>query len=232
MHHYVFHATKFSCELVADCFLVGFATFGLAAGPQGSWAAFSVSATVFVLVCLFREISGAHLNPATSFSVYMTNPLFSTTEFVYYLCAQVVGCVCGSLLGLAILGEMLHMMPLPPIRSYAAQVFREVVPTWWMIYTIIVLSYGVSPEKATDVIVGLCVAGCILSGSLLGATMNPAVSLGIFISQVMTGDSHWTASAVVIGVLAPLVGTCFAIVTYYITHAYHRPIRVRFVHFK
>ncbi|PFH35852.1 aquaporin 1 [Besnoitia besnoiti] len=175
---------------------------------------------------------GAHLNPATSLCVYLTNPLFSTSELLYYFVAQVSGCLCGSLLGLAVLGEMLLSEPPKPFKSYGAQVFREAVPTWWMIYTITVLSYGVSPEKVTDVIVGLCVAGCILSGSLLGATMNPSVSLGVFLSQVATADPNWEPAAVVIGVLAPLLGTCFAILTYYLTHAYHRPMQVRFIHFR
>ena len=114
---------KFIAELIGTFFLVFFGTgsavvtlliddgvnhgaagIGLLGG-LGDWLAIGLAFGLTVMACiyLFGKISGAHLNPAVTIGLLVSKNI-SLIDSVYYIVAQVIGAVLGSLLLFVCLG--------------------------------------------------------------------------------------------------------------------------------
>ena len=108
---------KFIAELIGTFFLVFFGTgsavvtlliddgvdpgaagIGLLGG-LGDWLAIGLAFGLTVMACiyLFGKISGAHLNPAVTIGLLVSKNI-SLIDSVYYIVAQSIGAVLGSLL--------------------------------------------------------------------------------------------------------------------------------------
>ncbi|CDJ61862.1 aquaporin, putative [Eimeria maxima] len=175
MLYVIFCAQKFFCELLGTLFLVT----SIALAEKGSHAIFapcSVSAVVYVLTFLFVPISGAHFNPAVSTAMFVTSKHFRAFEYIAYFLCQLIGGTCGALIGWAIMGEPLEVLPLDPGASSARSIFHEVIPTILLIYTCLVLTFATSAGDVSLVTIPLTAAMAVLFGGIAGATMNPAVA--------------------------------------------------------
>ncbi|KEP62694.1 UNVERIFIED_CONTAM: aquaporin 1 [Hammondia hammondi] len=228
--HLIFNMQKYFCEFFAALVIVSAVAFGLAKEGGGHAAPLSITSTIFALITLFKDISGAHFNPAVSCTIYMTDPRFTLVDLLCYVAAQLIGGTVGAFIGYGIMGKALDILPLDPGMSASRQLFHEVIPTMVMIYAVLVLvfGYGVMWELTVPFVVG----ACVLAGAFAGATMNPAVTFGIFISNICTENTNIDVAALLVTLFGPFLGAMFAFLSYVGTHAYQNPVPLRFLNFR
>lgn len=158
--------------------------------------------TVAVLVYVFGPISGAHINPAVSFTFWIKRELDGKT-FLGYLLAQCTGAIAAS-------GTLYILYPQAngygrtvPIGEDVPALVMEIGLTFVLVLTVLRVAKG--PQAAyTGWIVGALVAvEALFAGPLTGASMNPARSLG---PALIEGhfESLW------VYLLAPFVGAFLA----------------------
>ncbi|KAL8435961.1 hypothetical protein ACSSS7_002102 [Eimeria intestinalis] len=228
--YFVFMFQKFCGELLGTLFLV--TSIALAdKGSHGVLAPFSVSAVVYVLTFLFLPISGAHFNPAVSTAMFLTSKHFRYRDYGAYFICQLVGGTCGALLGWAIMGEPLEVLPLDAGASSARTIFHEVIPTILLIYTCLVLSYATNAGDVSLLTIPLTASMAVLFGAIAGATMNPAVAVGIYMSHLVVGQPQIMTRELLIGIFCPFLGALLSVLGFVVTHAYTNPIEIRFIHF-
>ncbi|KAL8425386.1 hypothetical protein Efla_003614 [Eimeria flavescens] len=226
----VFCFQKFFCELLGTMFLV--TSIALAdKGSHGVLSPFSVSAVVYVLTFLFLPISGAHFNPAVSTAMFLTSKHFRYLDYGAYFICQLVGGTAGSVIGWAIMGQPLEVLPLDPGASSARTIFHEVIPTILLIYTCLVLSFATNAGDVSLLTIPLTASMAVLFGAIAGATMNPAVATGIYLSHLVVGKPQIMTRELLIGIFCPFLGALLSVFGFVITHAYTNPITIRFIHF-
>ena len=154
---------------------------------------FAVMAAVYVV----GSVSGAHINPAVTFAVALTNSNFGWGTALYYWAAQFIGAFIGAVV------VYLHFLPHweatedpglklavfstgPAIRNTVTNLISEIIGTF-----ILVFGIGLS------------------LGGPTGYAINPARDLGPRIAHALLpiagkGDSDWAYSW--IPVVGPLIG--------------------------
>ena len=89
---------KYTAEFISTFFLVLFGCGAVVVNDMGivNLGSFGVSLafglTVTVMIYLFGKTSGAHINPAVSFSFWLTGYL-DTKDFISYAIAQTLGAI-------------------------------------------------------------------------------------------------------------------------------------------
>jgi glycerol uptake facilitator protein len=184
-------------------FLIGFA-FGVA---------------VLTMIYTFGHISGTHINPAVSISLWATGRL-PAKDMVAYIVSQLVGAFAASVVLIIILGTravdagMGGTAPGTDI-SYIQAIVSEAVATFFLVLVI----WGVAVDKRAPagwagLAIGLVVAADIwVTGPWTGASMNPARSFGPILALTFWGGEYswgdfW------IYVIGPVVGGVLAAVVY------------------
>ncbi len=187
----------------AGLFLIGFA-FGVA---------------VLTMIYTFGHISGTHINPAVSISLWATGRL-PAKDMVAYIVSQLVGAFAASVVLIIILGTravdagMGGTAPGTDI-SYIQAIVSEAVATFFLVLVI----WGVAVDKRAPagwagLAIGLVVAADIwVTGPWTGASMNPARSFGPILALTFWGGEYswgdfW------IYVIGPVVGGVLAAVVY------------------
>ena len=153
------------------------------------------------------NVSGCHINPAVSISLYVAGKM-TLTECVRYIVAQVIGAFVGSFLLALLLGsfETLGANDLVGTTTIWAALLVEVILTF--IFTTTIL--GVTDKKenghVTGIVIGLSLTLVHLFGlPFTGTGVNPARSLAPAVLQGGSALCHiW------IFLIAPIVGAILA----------------------
>jgi glycerol uptake facilitator len=184
---------------------------------------------VFAGIAVAGTTSGAHINPAVSFAVWLDglanpsgpNGSFGFDSLILYWLAQMIGAMIGALI------VFLHYYPhwqetedpvlkravfctVPAIRNYLWNFVSEVVGTFALVFIGFSLANGASPAIGGALAWGLLVLVIGLGlGGTTGYAINPARDLGPRIMHFILpipgkGESDWAYSW--IPVLGPLVG--------------------------
>jgi len=152
-----------------------------------------VVATVYAL----GHISGNHINPAVTIGLAVTGR-FPWRQVPFYLGAQVVGAVIGSVAILGVLGHRASDVGLG-VAAYgtgvgAGQAFvAEFVGTFILVFTV----FGVIHRKAAPgfagIAIGLAVFAAIIPvAPATGASINPARTFGpMLVQQLAGGTVKW-----------------------------------------
>lgn len=172
-----------------------------------------------VMVSSIGHISGGHVNPAVTVSVWVAGKIESVRAIVYIV-AQVAGAAAGAgLLRLIIpeaiwretsLGATLINTDIQGFTSYRG-VFLEAVITFLLVFT--VFATAVDDRGAFGKIAGLPIgfvlaAGILVAGIFTGGSMNPARSFG---PALVAGE--WTDFWVYVA--GPLAGGIVAASVYW-----------------
>ena len=179
---------------------------------------FAVMAAVYVV----GSVSGAHINPAVSFAVALTNSSFGWGTALYYWAAQFIGAFIGAVV------VYLHFLPHweatedpglklavfstgPAIRNTVTNLISEIIGTFILVFGVFGITSSANKVGAlAALLVGLLVFGIGLSlGGPTGYAINPARDLGPRIAHALLpiagkGDSDWAYSW--IPVVGPLIG--------------------------
>lgn len=217
---------KYIAEGVGTCILVvlgcGVAMFignGGAMDPAarvvGIALAFGLSiiATAYVI----GNISGCHINPAVSLSVYISGKM-NSKDFIGYVIAQILGAIAGALIlvliaasaGLSIanigLGQNGFGAGYGIGLSVWGALLTEIVLTFVFCFTILGVTSDESKDRIAGVVIGFTLVLVHLLGiNLTGTSVNPARSLG---PAIFAGAK--AISQVWVFIVGPLVGATIA----------------------
>jgi MIP family channel proteins len=164
---------------------------------------------VTVAVYSIGNISGAHINPAVTASLFVTGQI-ELKSTISYIIAQLMGAIGACLFLSYILptdaGEMgLGTTALASEVTFTAGVLIEAILTFMLVFTIFVVAVDSrTSTKYAGIIIGAIVfLDIIVGGSLTGASMNPARTFG---PAFVLG--HWADHLVYW--IGPITGGMFA----------------------
>ena len=198
---------KYIAECIGTAVLVLFGCGTAIISGDVLTTAMAFGLSIVAVAYAIGDISGAHVNPAVSFAMWIRGKL-TGNKFVFYAIAQVIGAFVAftgtdktvSGLGtnttsnLGIWGSMLV----------------EVILTFVFIYTILGVTSSKEKGHMAGIVIGLTLAFVhILGIRLTGTSVNPARSLAPAV--IMGGEA---LSQVWVFILAPFVGSALATLTY------------------
>jgi glycerol uptake facilitator protein len=231
---------KFIAELIGTFFLVFFGTgsavvtlliddgvdhgaagIGLLGG-LGDWLAIGLAFGLTVMACIyvFGKISGAHLNPAVTIGLLVSKNI-SLIDSVYYIVAQAIGAVLGSLLLFVCLGAPAVTIgglgaTAPGLSvGYIPAMIAECIGTFFLMLVVM----GVAVDKKADpgvagISIGMTVAAVIIVlGAFTGASINPARTFGPYLMDTLLGGANlWGFFPIYL--VGPIVGAILAALVY------------------
>ena len=231
---------KFIAELIGTFFLVFFGTgsavvtlliddgvdpgadgIGLLGG-LGDWLAIGLAFGLTVMACIyvFGKISGAHLNPAVTIGLLVSKNI-SLIDSVYYIVAQAIGAVLGSLLLFVCLGAPAVTIgglgaTAPGLSvGYIPAMIAECIGTFFLMLVVM----GVAVDKKADpgvagISIGMTVAAVIIVlGAFTGASINPARTFGPYLMDTLLGGANlWGFFPIYL--VGPIVGAILAALIY------------------
>jgi aquaporin Z len=166
-------------------------TVGLNVLGNSPAGAFSIAASLMCMIYALGDVSGANFNPAVTLAILVSKMTPMTPKkAIFYMIAQVAGGIVASLCYALIYNG--HTFPLGPQPGYKwGQVaVAEIIFTFVLCY--VVLCTAVSSKTKSSSMFGLAIGSCVTVGgfaigSISGGSLNPAVSVGIASSQIMSG---------------------------------------------
>ncbi|XP_076349591.1 aquaporin AQPAe.a-like [Tachypleus tridentatus] len=183
---------EFWRSIIAECLATFFYVF-LLCGAHVSWPnvehtnvlvkAFTSGLTIATLVQCFGHISGAHVNPAVTFSMFLTQKI-TPLRAILYITSQCGGAIAGAALlyGVTIPGhqETLGSTVVHPDLG-AWQAFGiEFILTFVVVFTVFATVDSSRRSLGSDAVaIGIAYLAVSLIGlPASGASLNPARSLG------------------------------------------------------
>lgn len=186
--------SKLVAEFVGTYMLV--LTVGLNVLGSSPAAAFSIAACLMCMIYAVGDLSGGHFNPAVTIAIKVSGFGDQTTrEVLLYIAAQLSGATMAALTYTLIYTRTFGLGPGKPFNMAQAAV-AEILFT--MVLCLVVLCVAVlEPTKSKQMYgfaIGSCVTvgGCAI-GKISGGSLNPAVSFGIELSNVIAGGLFYKA---------------------------------------
>ena len=202
----------FTVELIGTFILVVFATGSIVydekvfGGQLGiPFAALAPFIALLIGVYSFGKVSLAHFNPAVTIGYYITGHI-RKIQIVYYLLAEIIGALLGSLFVLLFIGDHANLGANAP--NYDHSLFLifpvEVLASAMLMGVIFYVVYTRGLRGFSGVAIGGMVGLDILFlATISGASMNPARALA---PAILSGSFNdlW------LYLTAPFVGTIIA----------------------
>jgi aquaporin NIP len=160
---------------------------------------------VMAMIYAFGDISGAHINPAATFTFYLAGR-FPRRKVLPYLVSQFAGAILASLVLRLLFGPHSTLGGTHPAGPWWQSFVLEIFLTWILMFVVLQVATG---PKETGVLAGIAVGGVVafdalFAGPICGASMNPARSFAPDLVACNFG-STW------IYMLAPLLGAMAAV---------------------
>ncbi len=176
-----------------------------------TYGAFAVAVSFFIGVFLAAKVSGAHLNPAVTFMVYLNdkerNP-HSTQLITYvpYVCSQILGALLGALLSDVLGGATLS--PVIKNMSLTNAFFAEAFFTFFLCVGVSVIAdphSGMDPAMCGLVVCTLIFITAVSIGPYTSGVVNPAIGIALVVAgDVVKGIEDF--SVLPLYIIAPLAG--------------------------
>lgn len=163
---------------------------------------------IVAMICAVGHLSGAHLNPVVTVGFWASGR-FPGREVFPYVASQCLSAIAASALLLATMGLVGDMGATLPTIAIGAAFALELAMSFGLMFVIMAVATDDRvPGGTAALAVGFTVGFCALTGgTLTGASMNPARSLG----PALVGglwQAHWSYW------VAPIAGTVMAAKTY------------------
>lgn len=159
---------------------------------------------VMAMIYSLGNVSGAHINPAVSLGFFAAGRS-KFNETLFYIVSQVTGAISAALL-LKFLFQENHTLGITTPSGTVLQSFiLEIVLSFFLMFVILNVSTG---HKEKGVMAGIAIGGTValealLGGSVSGASMNPARSIG---PALVSGQMQYLW----IYLTAPIIGMLLA----------------------
>jgi aquaporin NIP len=204
-------------EFIGTFGLVFFGCGAIANGLPPIAVALAFGLAIAVMVYALGHLSGAHFNPAVSIG-FAVGRHMAWGRALTYAGAQVAGASAGSLALRLTLGSTVNLGVTSPTGSDLQAFAWESILTFFLmlVITAVATDDRAVGNAAALAIGGMVALGALVGGSISGASMNPARSLG---PALVSGelDGIW------IYVCAPIVGSSLAALTYRLLRAPAKP---------
>lgn len=160
---------------------------------------------IMVMVYVFGDVSGAHINPAVTIAFWFSGR-FEGRQVMRYIFFQLAGAMTASLTLLLLFPVHAHLGVTLPAGSILQSFFLEVFLTFVLMLVIITVS---SRARDVGILAAMAIGSVVLLASLMGgpisgASMNPARSLA---PALVSGQ----LDLLYIYLIAPVVGASLAI---------------------
>jgi aquaporin Z len=195
---------------------------GMGSGPTSInvlGIAFAFGLAIVAMAYGIGPISGCHVNPAVSFGV-LTAGRMTTSDFIAYVIAQVLGAIAGAIVLYVILSGQAEGWNgglgqngwgpgyLGQYNLLSAFIF-EVVATFLFLVCILGVTQKGGPAQFAGLAIGLTLVAIHIVGiNVTGVSVNPARSLGPAI--VGMGTKPAALGQVWLFIIAPLIGAGIA----------------------
>lgn len=211
---------KYIAEFIGTLTLVLFGT-GIAVISGGNLIATSLAFGLAIIASAYviGDISGCHVNPAVSLSMYL-NKKITLKDFIGYVIGQVLGAIAGTAILYMILSSTAigtdalgangyGALSLTDISLFGA-IVTEIILTFIFVYTILGVTSDEKKSGVAGIVIGLTLVFVHLLGiALTGTSVNPARSLA---PAIFTGGD--ALKQVWVFILFPLVGAALATLVY------------------
>jgi MIP family channel proteins len=164
---------------------------------------------IFIAICAFGHISGAHFNPAITTALAATKRI-SAADAGAYIVAQLLGGAFAAILAKMAFGELKGIPALGSDVSVSNAIIIEAVTTFVLMITVM----GVAVDKrgtfgiVAGLPIGMAITGDIFfAGPVTGAAMNPARWFG---PALVGGD----LSNGLVWIVGPILGALAAAFVY------------------
>lgn len=202
----------FLAEFFGTALMVLFGTLSIVLSHQLAFVndfviSLSFGFIVMVMIYIFRNISGAHINPAVSLGFYLLKKLSSPLLFLYVF-AQLLGGTFASFLISILFPNTIAFGETVPQVGIGEALFIEIFISMILMAAILWIANHKQWSKFTPPVVGIVV--CILAyifGPYTGASMNPARSFG----PAMFSN---TISVLYLYFIGPCLGTTIGCLAY------------------
>lgn len=207
---------KYIAECIGTAVLVLFGCGAAIISGDILTIALAFGLSIVAVAYAIGDISGAHVNPAVSFAMWIRGKL-SGKDFICYTIAQVIGAFIGSLLLWAIVAFTGTDKAVSGLGANSTSnlgiwgsMLVEVILTFVFIYTILGVTSSKEKGNLAGIVIGLTLAFVhILGIKLTGTSVNPARSLAPAV--ILGGEA---LSQVWVFILAPFVGSALATLAY------------------
>lgn len=167
-------------------------------GSELGFISLSFATIVIVTVYVFGYVSGNHINPAVTVAFAVAGK-FPWKEVPYYIAAQVVGAIVGSLGIVGVLGNSAVKGGLgvaafnPDVTTVLQALLAEFIGTFILVYAVFGAVFRKAAAGWTGLIIGLAVFAAIIPvAPATGASINPARTFGpMLVLQALGGEVHW-----------------------------------------
>lgn len=181
---------------------------------------FAILAGFFIAITLTREISGGHINPGVTMTVYLSeqDPTVKNeiaTSLWMYIVAQGAGALSASLLGLLIYNENIFNLA-PSNKTLPFETFLLEILGSTIFYSVILIQGDKDAKLHNDKTVSTLVitaglaAGIAVSGNISGGCLNPALGFGFNFGRLLTTGKIEDCKNLWAYILGPLAGSYFA----------------------
>lgn len=171
--------TKLLSEFIGTFVLV--LTVGYNVLNRSPAAAFSIAASLMSMIYALGDVSGAHFNPAVTFSIFVCGGIKSSELARYWVAQFLGGALASFTYACTFQGRTFDVGPKNG-STWVQVMIAEVIFTFLLCY--VVLGVAVSPKTKSKEMYGLAIGSCVTVGGfaiggISGGSLNPAVSFGI-----------------------------------------------------
>ncbi len=196
-------------EFLGVFFLCLFGIGAIMNGADLTGVALAHGLAIFVAICAFAHISGAHFNPAVTLALAATKRI-APTDALAYVIAQLVGAVAAAAILNAAFGTLGGVPSLGDGVSVSTGILVEAVATF--ILMVVIMGVAVDSRGTFSIVAGLPIGMAIVgdiffAGPATGAAMNPARWFG---PAVVAGD----LGSALVYIVGPIVGAMVAVFVY------------------
>lgn len=206
---------KFIAEVIGTFIVVVFATGSVVLdskmhGALGiSFIAFAPFVGIAIAVYMFGKISMAHFNPAVTIGFLITKHI-TKIQLVYYLCAEIIGALLGSLFVKYVIGLNANLGANAPNYSFPIPIIFgiELLASALLMAVIFMVVYTKGLRGFSGIAIGGIVGLDIFFLAFIsGASMNPARSLAPALLSGVLGNLwlYWSATFVGTSIVAFII---------------------------
>jgi|TARA_B100001750_G_scaffold174007_1_gene142207 aquaporin Z len=199
---------KLICEFIGTFALVFMGAGSVLNNNSLIEVALSHGFTVIFIIYLFGKTSGAHINPAITFAIFIAKKI-NTKLAIYYVFFQLLGASFASLILFYIFNQEQNLNfgavspNLEKINIYSAFII-EITLTFFLAMSVLIAAIKKKAGSFAGIVIGFTLITCILiGGPLTGASLNPARTFG---PALIT----YNFTFIWLYILAPLIGAFIA----------------------
>jgi aquaporin Z len=187
----------------------------LGGSPAGAW---SIAASLMVMIFALGNCSGAHFNPAVTIAIMISGrDCCSLRDGAAYIVTQLVAGVCASYTYAAMHHGNTFALEPAGGHNWAQALTAEFVYTFVLCFVVLSVATIKDPlNQYFGLAIGSCVTvGGIAIGNVSGGSLNPAVSTGISAARIIGGGHFYNC---LIYSAAEIAGAGVAAGVFMVTH--------------